>query len=41
VIDSGIDGEHPDLAARIADAKSFVGGSARTDEAGPAPSSVA
>jgi serine protease len=34
VIDSGIDGDHPDLAPRIADAKSFVGGSARTDEAG-------
>ena len=34
VIDSGIDGDHPDLAPRIADAKSFVGGSPRTDEAG-------
>ncbi len=34
VIDSGIDGDHPDLAPRIAEAKSFVGGSARVDEAG-------
>ena len=34
VIDSGIDGDHPDLAPRIAEAKSFVGGSARMDEAG-------
>ncbi|HWL33117.1 MAG TPA: S8 family serine peptidase [Gaiellaceae bacterium] len=34
VIDSGIDGDHPDLAGRIADAKSFVGGSARVDEEG-------
>ena len=34
VIDSGIDGDHPDLAGKIADAKSFVGGSARVDEEG-------
>ena len=34
VIDSGIDGDHPDFAGKIADAKSFVGGSARTDEEG-------
>jgi subtilisin family serine protease len=34
VIDSGIDGEHPELADRIAAAKSFVGGSARVDTAG-------
>lgn len=34
VIDSGVDGDHPDLASRIAEAKSFVGGSARVDEEG-------
>jgi subtilisin family serine protease len=34
VIDSGIDGDHPDLAGKIADAKSFVGGSAREDTEG-------
>ena len=34
VIDSGVDGDHPDLAGRIADAKSFVGGSAREDTEG-------
>ena len=35
VIDSGIDGDHPDFAGgKIADAKSFVGGSARVDEEG-------
>jgi len=34
VIDSGIDGDHPDLAGKIVDAKSFVGGSARVDEEG-------
>ncbi len=34
VIDSGIDGDHPEFAGKIADAKSFVGGSARVDEDG-------
>ena len=34
VIDSGIDGDHPELAPRIAGAKSFVGGSAKVDRAG-------
>ena len=34
VIDSGIDGTHPDLASRIAGARSFVGGSALTDQQG-------
>lgn len=34
VIDSGIDGEHPELAPKILAAKSFVGGSARVDRAG-------
>jgi subtilisin family serine protease len=34
VIDSGVDGSHPDLAPRIADSKSFVGGSALVDKQG-------
>jgi hypothetical protein len=34
VIDSGVDGTHPELSARVFDAKSFVGGSARTDSQG-------
>ena len=34
VIDSGIDGSHPDLRGRIYAARSFVGGSALTDEEG-------
>ena len=35
VIDSGIDGDHPDFASgKIAEAKTFVGGSARVDEEG-------
>jgi hypothetical protein len=34
VIDSGIDGMHPDLVAKIADSKSFVRGSALTDQQG-------
>ena len=35
VIDSGIDADHPDFAGgKIADAKTFVGGSARVDEEG-------
>ncbi len=34
VIDSGIDGEHPELKPRIAAARSFVGGSARVDDQG-------
>ena len=34
LIDSGVDASHPDLASRIADAKSFVGGSARVDKQG-------
>ena len=34
VIDSGIDGTHPDLMGRVVAAKSFVGGSPYTDEQG-------
>ncbi len=34
VIDSGIDGDHPDFVGKIAEARSFVGGSARVDEEG-------
>jgi subtilisin family serine protease len=34
VIDSGIDGTHPDLMGRVVAAKSFVGGSPYTDEEG-------
>jgi subtilisin family serine protease len=34
VIDSGVDASHPDLAHKLLDAESFVGGSARTDELG-------
>jgi subtilisin family serine protease len=34
VIDSGVDASHPDLAGKILDAESFVGGSARTDTLG-------
>ena len=34
VIDSGVDAGHPDLAGKILDAKSFVGGSARVDTFG-------
>jgi subtilisin family serine protease len=34
VIDSGVDATHPELAGRILDAKSFVGGSARVDALG-------
>jgi subtilisin family serine protease len=34
VIDSGVDGGNPDLAGRIVLARSFVGGSALTDEQG-------
>ena len=34
VIDSGIDGGHPEFAGRIAAAQSFVGGSARRDRHG-------
>jgi subtilisin family serine protease len=34
VIDSGVDAGHPELAHKILDAKSFVGGSARTDSFG-------
>ncbi len=34
VIDSGIDGTHPELAARILEARSFVGGSPRVDKQG-------
>jgi hypothetical protein len=34
VIDSGIDGGHPDLKDAILDARSFVGGSAREDASG-------
>jgi subtilisin family serine protease len=34
VIDSGVDTSHPDLAGKILDAKSFVGGTARTDSLG-------
>jgi subtilisin family serine protease len=34
VIDSGVDAGHPELAARVLDAKSFVGGSPRVDTFG-------
>jgi subtilisin family serine protease len=34
VIDSGVDGSHPELAGRILEARSFVGGSARVDRLG-------
>jgi subtilisin family serine protease len=34
VVDSGVDAGHPDLAGRILDAKSFVGGSPRVDTFG-------
>ena len=34
VIDSGVDATHPELVGRVADAKSFVGGSARVDALG-------
>lgn len=34
VIDSGIDGSHPELASRIVGSRSFVGGSARVDAEG-------
>ena len=34
VIDSGVDASHPDLAGKILDAESFVGGKARTDSLG-------
>jgi subtilisin family serine protease len=34
VIDSGVDAGHPDLAGKVLDAKSFVGGSARVDTLG-------
>ncbi|HYI74578.1 MAG TPA: S8 family serine peptidase [Gaiellaceae bacterium] len=34
VIDSGVDATHPDLAGKILDAESFVGGSAKADELG-------
>ena len=34
VIDSGVDATHPDLAGKILDAESFVGGSAKTDDLG-------
>jgi hypothetical protein len=34
VIDSGVDGSHPEFQGRIAGAKSFVGGSARRDARG-------
>jgi subtilisin family serine protease len=34
VIDSGVDGTHPELAPKILAARSFVGGSAKVDEAG-------
>jgi len=34
VIDSGVDASHPDLAGRILDKQTFVGGSAKTDELG-------
>ena len=34
VIDSGIDADHPDFAGKLAEARSFVGGSARVDEEG-------
>ena len=34
ILDSGIDGGHPELAARVVGAKSFVGGSPRVDKEG-------
>ena len=34
IVDSGIDGGHPEFAGKIAGAKSFVGGSALTDQQG-------
>lgn len=34
VIDTGIDGSHPDLMGRVVDARSFVGGSPYTDQQG-------
>ncbi|HXG76411.1 MAG TPA: S8 family serine peptidase [Gaiellaceae bacterium] len=34
VVDSGVDEAHPELAGKILDARSFVGGSARTDALG-------
>ena len=34
VIDSGVDGSHPELAGKVFDAKSFVGGSPRVDSFG-------
>lgn len=34
VVDSGIDGTHPEFAGRIAASRSFVGGSALTDQQG-------
>ena len=34
VIDSGVDAGHPELARRIAAARSFVGGSAKVDTQG-------
>jgi subtilisin family serine protease len=34
IIDSGVDGEHPELERRISAARSFVGGSARRDTNG-------
>ncbi|HET8953102.1 MAG TPA: S8 family serine peptidase [Solirubrobacteraceae bacterium] len=34
VIDSGIDADHPDFAGKIAETRTFVGGSARVDEEG-------
>jgi Subtilase family len=34
IVDSGIDGSHPDLAGRVVAAKSFVGGSPYRDEQG-------
>jgi subtilisin family serine protease len=34
VIDSGVDASHPDLAGKILDAESFVGGSAKKDSLG-------
>ena len=39
VIDSGVDGGHPELEGRIADCKSFVGGSGPTTRQGTARSS--
>jgi subtilisin family serine protease len=34
IVDSGIDGSHPDLVGRVAAARSFVGGSPYRDDAG-------